>query len=149
MRMLVVTSVLLLISAPASGQKASTANALPKKGDTITVTGCLTGGALQATDVSSSADSRFDLAGGLTFRLTGDKKLLKQLRDDYGSKVVQVRGVLKSNLPQDISDSRTLGGMRVTIGAIPTPNSPDAEARRSLPVLEAKSFDGGTVSCGR
>ena len=150
MRKMVLVAVLLLSSlAPARAQKESADTAVPKKGDTITVKGCLAGGALQATEVTSATETPMALAGGLTFRLTGDKKLLKALRDDHNGTLVAVKGVLKSELPRDGSDSRQVGRMRVTIGSVPSPLSPEAEARRSLPVLETKSFDGGTTSCGR
>ncbi len=121
-----------------------------QKGDSLRVTGCLAGGALEATE-SEALESSGVLVGGLTFRLTGDKALLKQLRDKYDRQVVAVTGVLKSALPQQEGQSRTVGRTRITIGgATPNPNSPHAENRRALPVLEVKSFDGvATISCGR
>jgi hypothetical protein len=108
----------------------------------------LRGGALEATE-SEALDATGLLAGGLTFRLTGDKSLLKQLREKHDGKVVEVRGVLKSDLPHPSGGSQSLGKMRIRIGApTPSPNSPDAESRRVLPVLEVKSFDGaGATAC--
>jgi hypothetical protein len=120
-----------------------------KKGDTISVRGCLTGTALEATDLAN-LDTTGALASGLTFRLTGDKALVKQLRDKHDGKVVDVEGVLKSDLVQDGVTSRKVGKMRITIGSpAATPGRPAAEAQRSLPVLELKSFEGSTTSCGR
>jgi hypothetical protein len=86
----------------------------------------------------------------MTFRLTGKKDLLKQLREKHDRQVVSVRGVLKSDLPREEGQSRNVGRMRITIGgATPNPNSPYAETRRVLPVLEVRSFDGGETSCAR
>jgi hypothetical protein len=120
------------------------------KGDTITVKGCLDGAALVATE-SDALDSTGLLAAGLTFRLTGDNAVLKAMREKHDHKVVSVRGVLKSDLPREQGQSRSVGRTRITIGgATPNPNSPHAEARRSLPVLEAKSFEApADISCGR
>jgi hypothetical protein len=123
----------------------------PQKGDAIVVKGCLDGGVLVATE-SNALESTGLLATGLTFRLTGDKRLLKELRDGHDHRVVRVKGVLKSDLPRPEGQSRNLGKMRITIGgANPNPNSPQAmESRRALPVLEAGSFERvADVACGR
>jgi hypothetical protein len=123
----------------------------PKKGDTITVKGCLDGGVLVATE-SDALEATGLLATGITFRLTGDKRLLKELRDEHDHRVMSVRGVLKSDLPRLEGQSRNLGRMRITIGgANPNPNSPQAmESRRSLPVLEARTFERvADITCGR
>jgi hypothetical protein len=117
-----------------------------RKGDTISVTGCLRGSALEATE-SDALEATGVLVGGMTFRLTGDKNLVKQLREKHDGKVVAVKGVLKSDLPQQSGQSRSVGKMRIAIGApAPSPNSPEAESRRALPVLEVKSFDGAAAT---
>jgi hypothetical protein len=120
-----------------------------KKGDKISVRGCLSGAALEATDVSGT-DGSIPLAGGLTFRLTGDKSLLKELREKHDGKIVDVAGVLKSELTQNTTATRKVGKMHITIGTpAAAPGRPDTEMQRSLPVLELKSYDGSTTSCGR
>ena len=130
-------------------QEKDTADRPTRKGDTLTVKGCLSGAALAATEASAPDVSAL-LANGLTFRLTGEKALVKRLRDEHDRRVVEVRGVLKSDLPQHDGQSHKLGNMRITIGAAsPAAGRPEAEARRSLPVLEVKSFEGGSTSCGR
>jgi hypothetical protein len=138
------------LSSGAAGQEQKTVGKRVEKGDTITVKGCLAGGALEATE-SEALESTGLLPGGLTFRLTGKKDLLKDLREKHDRKVVSVTGVLKSDLPREEGQSRSLGRMRITIGgAQPDPNSPSAGSRRSLPVLEARSFVATTdIPCGR
>ena len=123
---------------------------LPKKGDTISVHGCLRGGALESTDVEW-AEARVPLANGLTFRLTGDKNLLKDLRKSHDAHLVSVTGVLKSDLSQQgLETTAKIGGMRIGIGApSANPASPDAANRRSVPQLDVKSFEGGATSCAR
>ena len=119
------------------------------KGDPLTVKGCLNGGALEATDISAP-DASTLLLGGLTFRLTGDKRVLKDLRARHNHDVVEVRGVLKSDLPQPGGQGPSVGGVRIAIGAPSmTPGTPQAQRSRSLPVLEVKTFRGGETACGR
>lgn len=84
----------------------------------------------------------------LTYRLQGDKRLLKDLKARHDRKVVEVKGILRS----DISGSgigKDIGRTRITIGIDPrTGRSPHGEDR-AVPVLEAISFEGTTVSCDR
>src|SRR5687767_1870234 len=124
-----------------SSAQEKTSSAPPKKGDAISVKGCLRGGALESPEFSGADEAGI---------LPGDKALLKDLREKHDGKMVQIDGVLKSNLPQRQGQAGKLGRMRIGIGSPSTnPASPDAEARRSLPVLEVKSFDGSTTTCGR
>jgi hypothetical protein len=121
----------------------------PKKGDSVAVKGCLRGSALAATEVGS-AEGPSRMSEPLTFRLTGDKAALKSLRADHDGRIVEVRGVLKSDLPNETGHSRQLGRVRIAIGApAPNPNSPEAAARRPQPVLQVKTFTGLGTICGR
>jgi hypothetical protein len=119
-----------------------------RKGDTISVTGCLKGGSLEATE-SEALEATGVLVSGVTFRLTGDKGVVKELKEKHDGKVVSVKGILKSDLTHLGGQSHHVGKMRIRIGSpTPSPNSPEAESRRALPVLEVKSFDGaGATTC--
>ena len=142
---------LLLVSTPFTVLSAQDrSSTLPKKGDTITVKGCLRGGVVESTDVVW-AETPVGLAESLTFQLKGDKNLLKDLKKQHDAHLVSVTGVLKSDLsPRGPGASAKIGNMRIGIGTpSANPASPDAGNRRPLPVLEVKSFDGGTTSCGR
>jgi hypothetical protein len=141
-------AVLATLSVAAIGQREKPSGP-PKKGDLISVRGCLTGGALEATDLGS-VDATRGLSSAVTFRLTGDSSLLKKMRDEADGKVVDVQGRLKSDLPQENVQSRKVGKVRITIGSpATTPGSLAAEGKRSLPVLEVTSFEGSTTGCGR
>lgn len=136
-------------AAAASAQADDAPARPPRKGDALMVKGCLSGTSLQATE-TSAPDSIALLAGGLLFRLTGKKDLLRDLREKHDRRIVEVRGTLKSDLPRPDTPSRTFGGMRIGVGAAsPAAGRPDAESRRRLPVLEVKSFQGGDTVCGR
>lgn len=125
-------------------------DAVPKKGDTITVKGCLRGGAVESTDVDWG-ETPVALADGLTFRVTGEKKLVNDLKKKHDGHLVSVTGVLKSDLsPRGQDATAKIGNMRIGIGA-PSANPASVEAgnRRVIPLLEVKSFDGMPTSCGR
>jgi hypothetical protein len=149
----VIPSILLLFIALAGAiQQEKPAAKLPQKGDTIVVKGCLKGSSLEATE-TGILNSEATMMTALVYRLTGDKDLLKQMRTEHDGQVVEVTGILKSKLPAANEErGMTLGKSRITVG-IGTPHvgSPaTAEVNRSIPVLEAKSYEGAAVNmrCG-
>jgi hypothetical protein len=136
-------------AAPMAQQaKAST----PKKGDTILIKGCLRGSAVEAAETMTvDAEGTRRTEDGvpvLTYRLQGDKGLLKDLKAKHDRNIVEVKGILRS----DVSGSgigKDVGRTRITIGVDPrTGRSPHGDDR-PVPVLEAISFEGTTVSCDR
>ena len=121
----------------------------PVKGDTIIVKGCLRGSSLESTETGLvEAEGRMMTA--LVYRLTGDKNTLKQLRQEFDNHVVEATGILKSTLPSATeTHGTTLGKTRVRIGVgtPPVGSGPNAEASRSIPVLEVKSYEGSALRC--
>jgi hypothetical protein len=122
----------------------------PKKGDTIVVKGCLRGNAVEQADLmvedAEGEPRENSTVPALTYRLQGDKSVLKELKDKHDRKVVQVKGILRSELSGS-GIGTTVGRTRITIGA--DPRNPTRGAEQQLPVLEAKSFEATTVSCGK
>jgi hypothetical protein len=142
---------LVLAAAGAAAQDKKDASALPKKGDTIVLNGCLRGGALEATDVSAGEDAAATpLLSGQTFRLTGKKDLLKDMKEKHDGRLVEVRGRLKSDLQAPAGYGAKLGGMRITIGGPASGASArDAANQQSLPVVEVSTYQGTGTSCAR
>jgi hypothetical protein len=145
---LVAVFVAVALAGPSQQDKPS--DRAPKKGDSIVVQGCLKGRALESTETGlQESDARFPTS--LVYRLSGNKDLLKKMRDEHDGAVVEVTGILKSTLPPaDELGSKTFGRTRVRIG-IANPNDigqANPEANRSLPVLEVKSYEGISVKCG-
>jgi len=142
------TFILLLCGVPLSAQTAT--QKLPKKGDTVIVKGCLRGSAVEQADLlveDAEGDAhQNDQVPTLTYRLQGDKSILKELKDKHDRMVVQVKGILRSELTQS-GIGTTVGRTRITIGA--DPRNPTRGADQPLPVLDAKSFEATTVSCGK
>ncbi len=146
MRHALVLALLLPVAGVAAQEKPVAAPS--KKGDRIAIYGCLRGSALEATDIGGSDDVS-PMTQGVTFRLTGDKKVLKELKEKQEKKLVEVHGVLKSDLQQRYPETK-LGRVRIGIGSPSTGSASAAdEAKRSVPVVEVRSFKGSDTSCVR
>ncbi len=121
----------------------------PKKGDTIQIKGCLRGSSVEAANlmtVDAEGEVReHDGIPVLTYRLQGDKKLLKELKEKHDRRIVTVKGILRSELTHK-GMGTTIGRTRIMIGSDPRDTrGTDAP----LPVLEAMSFDGLPVTCAK
>jgi hypothetical protein len=142
------TLMFLICALPLSAQTAP--QKPPKKGDTIIVRGCLRGNAVEQADVMiEDADGDVTQNGqvpAMTYRLQGDKSVLKELKDKHDRMEVQVKGILRSELSRS-GIGTDVGRTRITIGV--DPRNPTRGAEQPLPVLEAKSFEATTVSCGK
>jgi hypothetical protein len=151
MRMTGTAAIVLALAAAAAAQDKvkKDPSALPKKGDAVVLNGCLRGDALEATDVGGD-DSSSPLLSGLTFRLTGKKDLLKEMKQKHDGRLVEVRGKLKSELQSQGGYGANIGRVRVTVG---TPSAgaggPENEAQRALPLVEVSAFDGMGTACAR
>jgi hypothetical protein len=134
---------------PAIAQERSGSDKPPGKGDSIVVTGCLAGPTLEAVETAKSDDTG-RLTTAITFQLKGDKELLRKLRSEHDGKQVEVKGVLKSDLPDDARRGTTLGKTKITFG-VGTPSNDRGAASQapSLPVLDVKSYDGTGARCAR
>jgi hypothetical protein len=98
----------------------------PRKGDPLIVTGCITGPTIQETDTLR------------TYRLTGDKTILKELAKAHVGHLDEISGTLKSVLVESATRTKQVGKTRISIGAVESRSAP--ERREGLPVLAVKSF---------
>lgn len=115
----------------------------PKKGDTVVARGCVGGGVLETLDVVTK-DGKAREVAALTFRLTGDKKLLKTLKEEHSNHSDTLTGVLKTDLPDERKSVGTrVGNTSIGIGMV----NPNASAQRALPVLEVKEFEHTDIKC--
>lgn len=142
MHILLLASVLALV---ASQHKQPEPSSAPKRGDTIVVQGCVSGG----TFVSSQAETRDSTglySGALTFRLSGDKKLIKQIKKEHDGHADVLTGVLKSDLNRHVPRGKVVGNTRITIG-MGEPARPDTQAVQYMPVLQVKQIEHPGASC--
>jgi hypothetical protein len=101
----------------------------PRKGDAVIVTGCITGPTIEETDTLR------------TYRLTGEKAIVKELAKAHNGHIDEVSGILKSTLIAPATRSKQIGKTRITIGAVESRSTSDHRAPMpELPVLSVKSF---------
>ena len=141
-----------LIMLVAVGVLAAQDRKLPKKGDTLVIRGCLRGSSVESAEtrtVDAEGESKSDdLVPPLTYRLQGKKDLLKELKDKHDRKVVEVKGILRSELAGS-GLGTTVGRTRITIGVDARTGSGGPRNDQAIPVLEAQSFEGTTITCAR
>ncbi len=115
----------------------------PKSGDDVVVKGCLANATIDSNDVTGSdKDTRY--IEFVTFRLTGDKNVLQEIRKDHVGHADVLRGELRSDLPRPGQAGGMIGNSRVVVGVgrgmAPEPAPP-------LPVLKVSSFDHTGINC--
>ena len=131
-----ITVLLLVAFLPTSAQDKKT---LPKRGETVEVTGCVSRGRIESNDMKVT-DREASFERLVTYRLTGDKKVLESLKKEHEGHVEVLTAVLKSELP--IDSHRQIGNTRVGIG-LPGINNPTP----TYPVLEVKSAEHTEKTC--
>jgi hypothetical protein len=150
MKNLVMYSILAVVLAYALPLAAQEKPKPPKKGDAVTIRGCLRGSAVEQADMlEEDSEGRFSENDGvptLTYRLQGDKKVLKDLKDGHDRMIVQVKGILRSEISRG-GVGTDVGRTRISIGV--DPRNPTRGAEQPLPVLEAISFEATKTSCGK
>jgi hypothetical protein len=115
----------------------------PRKGDTVVVRGCLGGGVIETLDVATK-DGKSRAVAAISFRLTGDKKLLKTLKDEHTNHSDTITGVLKTDLPDERKAvGARIGNTNIGIGMV----NPHASTERALPVLEVKELEHTDIKC--
>jgi hypothetical protein len=107
----------------------------PRKGDALVVLGCVTGPTIEETDTLR------------TYRLTGDKAVVKELAKAHVGHLDEVSGTLKSTLVASSARTKQVGKTRISIGAVESRSAP--ERGDSLPVLSVKSFRHLPGVCAR
>ena len=144
---ILLTAVITSIAVAAPPPQEKPVSKPPKKGDAITVKGCLDGTALAASELGTGETTE-TLPSEITFRLTGGRDVLKKLKEEFDERVVEVAGTLKSTLPKDPWDTKQIGRTRIHIGiGPPQPGTPAEQTARSLPVVEVKSYKGSAIGC--
>ena len=115
----------------------------PKKGDTVVVRGCITGGVIEAGELSAS-DGAYKHLVPYDYRLTGKKDLVKMVKEDHLHHADTVTGVLKTDLPKEPKGmTGRIGNTSVGIGL----GTSQGYTNRPLPVLEVTSIEHVDVRC--
>jgi hypothetical protein len=153
MRHVIRTIVLLSLAAVSAGaaqQPPETEKAKPPgKGDKVVVRGCLAGTMLHADETRRNHDSGWQTSL-VTFRLSGPRNLLRTLRGEHEHEIVDVSGVLKSELPDThgVPRGKTIGKTRIVVGmGQPPRGQTPGEMVPYFPVLEVVSFEPAGGRC--
>jgi len=142
-----VIALLLLLLAPAVQDPEEKKKPKPiEKGDIVLAKGCLDGSILESSDLSTrEGEARFNEF--VTYRLTGDKKLVKQIKDDHSGHLDVITAELRTDLPtSSLLSGRRIGNSRITVG-VGAARGMGPERPPPIPVLRVTSFEHTGATC--
>jgi hypothetical protein len=118
-----------------------------KRGDVVVAKGCVKGGVLETSELSAAGDDGTGVSESITFRLTGEKELLQQLKKEHDGHADTITGELKTDLPTNRETrGKKIGNTGITVGVggsrgmLQAPPPP-------MPVLKVTSFEHTGVTC--
>lgn len=141
---MLIALLVLALTGPVSGQGAKDEVKPPRRGDKVVVRGCLSGGSLDSTEVKAAGEDEKGTAYSdfVTFRLTGDKKVLKKIRMEHSGHADVLHGTLGTDLPKPGGSAIGNSRIRIGVGRGMAPEAPPP-----LPVLKVSSFEHTGVTC--
>lgn len=118
----------------------------PRRGDAVSVKACLSGATADSSEITGTDKNENETRylEFVTLRLTGDKKLLQEIKKDHAGHIDLLKGELGTDLPRAGASGRTIGNSRIAIGVgrgmAPEPAPP-------LPVLKVKAIEHTGITC--
>src|SRR5262249_50849425 len=113
----VLAAVVLPTAGPLVAQKPEGGASGPKKGDIVTIRGCVSWPLLVQAGFWK-VDITYQAATPYTYRLSGDKNLVKPLQKEHADTIVEVTGVLKSTAtPPPATRGKDYGKTKVYVRA--------------------------------
>ncbi|CAN5813167.1 hypothetical protein BH18ACI5_BH18ACI5_27110 [soil metagenome] len=130
----------------AIGAQEKRMNVIPKRGDAVAVKGCIVSGTIESTD-TEVRDSSGSYSSFVTYRISGNKKIINPIKKEHDGHADVLIGTLKSDLPETNSPKSTrIGNTRVVIGAGEQSRT-NPRAPQSMPVLDVKEIEHTGVNC--
>jgi len=119
--------------------------AVPKKGDVVSVKGCIRAGAIESNEIEIK-DGTDSYTGFVTLRIAGDKKVVNPIKKEHEGHADVLTGTLKSDLldPSSLTSKR-VGNTRIAVGLGPPGTARDAPP--PMPVLDVKEIEHTGVNC--
>jgi len=115
----------------------------PRRGDVVVAKGCIRGGVIESGDLTSpSGGTYLEL---LTYRLTGEKNTLEEIKKEHDGHADVITGELRTDLPKPVQ-GRKIGNSRITIGVGPS-RGMMPEPPPPMPVLKVASFEHTGINC--
>ena len=115
----------------------------PRRGDKVVVKGCIANATIDSNEVTG-ADKESRYFEFVTFRLTGDKQVLADIRKDHVGHADVLQAELRSELPKPGQTGMTIGNSRVTFGV---GRGMAPEQAPPLPVLKVSSIEHTGITC--
>ena len=144
---MVLALLLLFAFLPMIQQDPPKENKPPKRGDVVIAKGCVKGGVLEAADLTGPGGTGAGLVDLVTFRLTGEKKALQEIKKDHESHADIVTGELKTDLPTTTEiHGKKIGKTGITVG-VGGSRGMMQEPPPPMPVLKVTSFEHTGVTC--
>jgi hypothetical protein len=139
-------ALLLMLFMPVIQQEPPKEPKPPKRGDVVVAKGCLRGGVLESADVSTpNVENQVSL---ITFRLTGDKKALQEIKKDHDGHADVITGELRTDLPTSTETrGKKIGNTRITIGVGTNRGMNGDPVPPPMPVLKVTSLEHTGVTC--
>ena len=120
-------------------------SAVPKKGDSVSVKGCIRAGAIDSNEVEVR-DGSAGYSGFVTLRIAGDKKIVNPIKKEHDGHADVLVGILKSDLLDPNSPtSKRVGNTRITIGVAPPAGA--NQAPPPMPVLDVREIEHTGANC--
>ena len=143
--MITLTLLLALLSSPQENQQEHPK--VPKDSIMLVVTGCLKGRVLAVSDVRQEDTQSGPIVKAKSFRISGKKDIMKDVKDHDGH-LVDVTGIVKKSALIEpgikVGKSVTIGGGPPVAGSGSTTPIP----HEYLPVLDAESVRMRATNCG-
>ena len=120
--------------------------AVPKRGDVVTVRGCISGSTISSSDIEVR-DSTGKYSTFVTFRLTGNKKVVNPIKKEHDGHVDVLVGTLKSDLPEtNAPHGKRIGKTRIIIG-VGQQSGRDSQRYEPMPALDVTAIEHTGVTC--
>ncbi|HXG54599.1 MAG TPA: hypothetical protein VNJ03_04405 [Vicinamibacterales bacterium] len=126
--------------------QSKTSDVVPKRGDAVSVRGCITGGTIQSSETEMQ-DLSGTYPGFITYRIAGNRKLVNPIKKEHDGHADVLTGTLKSDLlARDGRQEKRVGKTRITIG-VGQPPRPGSLAQEPLPVLDVTAIEHTGATC--
>ena len=137
----------LLAAAPLAFQQEEGRPKVPKDSLFVTITGCLKGRVLKASDVRQEDTASGPIIRGHSFRIAGKKEVMKLVKEDNGHRV-EITGLIRKSALMEPGVKFKGGRVVVGGGTMASGTSSIPDPSENVLVLDAWTVQSLGGSCG-